>query len=154
MLSYVLSLVLITGFGMYQSPQTSEPADGLAPLERSRLLKEQKIDNRIKIYQGASERYRMTVTTGIKKQDYTGLPAMLQSWMNLLDESLKDIDASINRKKKSKALIRYEIQLRKSINDVQAFRTSAPVEVFDQFDSWLTRAEEVRKKFVDIIFPK
>ena len=154
MFSYVFSLALIAGFSMLQVRQAPESSDWLTPLERSRLLIEQKIDNRIKIYRSASERYKTSVAAAVKKQEYAALPAVLQSWTNLLDASREDIDASINRKKKSKTLKNYEIQIRKSINDLQAFRTSVPVEIFDQFESWLNRAERVRSSFVDILFPK
>jgi predicted nucleotide-binding protein (sugar kinase/HSP70/actin superfamily) len=138
------------------APALQNPAvqDGLTDLERSKIAGQQNIEGRIKVYQSASERYRTTLFSALKKQDYAPVPQTLESWSNLLTFSLQDIDKSIvNRKKKSKALIRYEIQLRKAISDVQALKTAAPVEIFDQLESWAKQADAVRQKFVQIIFP-
>jgi hypothetical protein len=155
MSSNLWPFILLLGFGVAQANQAPEPADGLTPAETTQLAKEQKIDGRIKVYLAASERHRAAISTEMAKHQYPEIPNKLQSWEQLLKTSLKDIDASItNRKKKSKTLIRYEIQLRKSITEAQAYKTNVPVDVIDPFDAWLNQAEDVHQKFVDILFPK
>ena len=60
----------------------------------------------------------------------------------------------VNRKKKSRDLIRYEIQVRKTAGYLQDMRPKVGVEALEEFDSCLGRAEMVRKKFVDILFQR
>ena len=79
---------------------------------------------------------------------------MLHCWKDRLTASLKDIEAKVNRKKKSGALIDYEIQLRKSIFYVSDVRLKAPYTQQDGFDSWIAEAELVHQKFVDILFQR
>lgn len=149
------SLILLLGFAAQQGNQSQEAADVFTPAEKSDLARSTKIDGRIKVYQAASQRFRSTLEAEMGKHDYSAVPETLQSWAELLKISLKDIDQSItNRKKKSGALKNYEIRLRKSISDVQAYKTTVPVEVIDQFDAWQTHAEDVHQKLVDILFPK
>jgi hypothetical protein len=149
------SLILLLGFAVQQAKQAPEATDVLTPAERSQMAKATKIDGRIKVYQAASERFKAKLANEMAKRDYSAVPDTLQLWAQLLKISLKDIDASItNRKKKSGALKNYEIRVRKSITDVQAYKTAVPVDVIDQFDTWLAQAEDVHQKFVDILFPK
>ncbi len=132
-----------------------EALEVFTPAEKAQLAKAGKIDSRIKIYQAVSERYKAAVAGEMTKHDYAAVPGTLALWSQLLTTSAKDIDASItNRKKKSGALIRFEIQVRRSITDMQAFKTAVPVDVIDHFDEWLARAESVHQQFVDILFPK
>jgi hypothetical protein len=147
----LLAYLFLTLAPAFQNPAVR---DGLTDSERSKLSAQKNIDGRIKVYQSASARHQTALSSALKKQDYGSVPETLQSWSNLLTFSLQDIDQSIvDRKKKSKALIRYEIQLRKEISGVQALKTAAPVEIFDQLDSWAKQADAIRQKFVGIIFP-
>ena len=149
------SLILLLCFVASQANQAPEPADALTPAEEAALAKATKIDGRIKVYQAASERFLTDLSNEVTKHNYPAVPDTLRLWAQLLKISLKDIDASItNRKKKSGALIHYEIKLRRSITDAQAYKTAVPVDVIDKFDVWLAQAEEVHQKFVDILFPK
>ncbi len=90
----------------------------------------------------------------ISKQDFDFIPAMLRCWKDRLTASLQDIEAKVNRKKKSGALIDYEIQFRKSIFYVNDVRLKAPYTQQDDFDSWISQAELVHQKFVDILFQR
>jgi hypothetical protein len=149
------SLLLFLSFLAQQPSQVPEFADVLTPAEKAQLVRATKIDSRIKVYQAASERYKAEVSVEMGKHAYASLPETLRLWGQMLSMSAKDIDAGItNRKKKSGALIQYEIQLRRSITDMQAFKTAVPVDVIDHFDEWLTLAEAVHQQFVDILFPK
>lgn len=148
-------MLLLLSFAVRQSGQAPDTADVLTPAEKAQLAKATKIDSRIKVYQAASERYKTAVAGEMAQHDYSSIPGTLQPWAQLLKMSAQDIDASItNRKKKSGALIRYEIQLRRSITEMQAYKTAVPVDVIDQFDAWMAQAESVHQQFVDILFPK
>jgi predicted phage-related endonuclease len=151
----MIAKMLLLWFLAQVSPaQIPVSEDGLTAQEQGKLAEQKKIDGRIKVYQSATERYKSALVAKLKQQEYASVPEILQSWNRLLTYSLQDIDKSIvDRRKKSKALIRYEIQLRKAISDIQARKTAAPVEVFDQLDTWLKQADQVRRKLVDIIFP-
>ncbi len=148
-----LLLLLALGFGLQAANPSPASGDGLTSAEKDQLQKEQKIDNRIKIYEAASTRLFKTLEAQVLKDEFQSVPGTLKEWTSLLDLASKDIDSNASRKKKSKALIRYEIQLRKSLADVQGFKIRAPVDQQDEFDAFLSHAEEIRKKFVDILFP-
>jgi hypothetical protein len=149
------SLILLLGFSIGQANQSSDVPDVFTPAEKVDLAKSAKIDGRIKVYQAASQRFRSSLEAEMAKHEYSPVPETLQSWAQVLKISLKDIDQSItNRKKKSGALKNYEIRLRKSITDVQAYKTAVPVDMIDEFDNWLKQAEDVHQKLVDILFPK
>ncbi len=137
-----------------RTPIERWPAGWLTPAEISQVEKAVKTDARIKVYESASKRHRDSLHASAKKGDFTDVPARLKAWLGLLEFSLKDIQANANPKKKSKALIKYEIQLRKAILDVQAIKIQATVEHQEAFDSFLAGAEAVRKKFVDILFQR
>jgi hypothetical protein len=74
--------------------------------------------------------------------------------MSLLESSLEDVKGSTARKDKSRALIRYEIHLRKAIGNVQELKHKASADQFDDLEAWLTRAEEIHRKFVDMLFQR
>lgn len=135
-----------------QSGLSQIPEDGLDTAERVQLGKEEKIDNRIKVYEAASIRWHGSIRRGVTTNDYSGISEMLKAWTRLLSASLKDIDKHMQRKKKSRALIRYEIQLRKEITEMQDFKLRAPAELQEDFEQWSSGAEAVHKKFVDILF--
>jgi hypothetical protein len=135
-----------------QSDVSQIPEDGLNTVERAQLEKEGKIDNRIKVYEAASIRCHASIRQGVTTNDYNGISEMLKSWTRLLSASLKDIDAHIQRKKKSRTLIQYEIRLRKEITEMQDFKLRAPAELQEDFEQWSAGAETVHKQFVDILF--
>lgn len=135
-------------------PAPAAAADCVTALEKKRLSGEVKIDDRTKIYREISERLHQAVQSAVAKQSFSEVPLLIGCWKEHLAASLKDIEANINRKKKSGALINYEIQLRKSIVDMTANRLKAPYEQHSDFESWLAQANTVHEKFVDILFQR
>ncbi len=128
--------------------------DCLSAREKARLEKEVKLDSRVKVYDEVCQRYENELILLIQLQDSKALLLHLKCWNDVLDQSLKDIQDSPGRKDKSKALIRYEIHLRKAINTVQESKTRADVEMLDAFETWLAHAEADRQKMVSFLFPK
>jgi len=126
----------------------------LLPNEQTRLQNEKKLDNRIKIYQAASTRCQSTFDYAAASADAARVPAILQRWMRLLELSLQDIEANADRRKKSKALIRYEIHLRKALSDLEDSKMKFPYEEMEQIGAWLAKADGIRKRFVDILFQR
>ncbi len=133
------------------------PGEGdncLLPAERERLQREPKLDNRIKIYDEANRRCEAELTKLVQSGETQPVSNHLKRWISLLESSRKDIEETKTRKDKSKALIRYEIHLRKSISTVQEAKLKSQVEQLEDFESWLTRAEKVHSAFVAALFPK
>jgi hypothetical protein len=126
----------------------------LTPAEKSLLERESTIDARIRIYESASLRFQKSIQVATKQEEIEVLLENLKSWVKLLSASLEDIESNVNRKKKSRALIRYEIQVRKTAGDFQDARPGIPVESKEEFDSYLERAEVVRKTFLAILFQR
>ena len=148
-----IEILIIGALGLGILPARQLPGhDGLTPTERGQLEKEEKIDNRIRIYEAASLRYQKTIEGEIQKQEAQDIPDELQSWSDLLLASLKDIEGNVGRKKKSKNLIRFEIQLRKALLDLRNLKFQIPNEYQDEFESVLDRVDGVHKKLVDILF--
>jgi len=123
-------------------------------VESKQLSATENIVGRIKIYRQISDRLRRAVELTISRQDFDAIPAMLHCWKDRLTVSLKDIEAKVNRKKKSGALIDYEIELRKSIFYVNDVKLKAPYTEQSDFDSWISQAELVHQRFVDILFQR
>jgi hypothetical protein len=128
--------------------------DGLTPTERSKLEKEAKIDSRIRVYEAASTRFHKSVRSGVQKQEFEIVQEDLNSWMKVLSASLEDIEVNVNRKKMSRSLIRYEIQLRKAFVDLQDLKHKAPLEEQEKIETWLGRAEGIRNSFLNILFKR
>ena len=82
--------------------------------EKARINRAQSVDDRIKVYHSASKRMQQSVDAAVSSNDFSGVPDALKLWVALLSGSLEDIEANLKTKKKSKALIRYEIQVRKA----------------------------------------
>ena len=120
--------------------------------EKARINRAQSVDDRIKVYHSASKRMQQSVDAAVSSNDFSGVPDALKLWVALLSGSLEDIEANLKAKKKSKALIRYEIQVRKANSAFRGYKAKAPVDQQDVFDAQLAGAEKIRKRFVDIIF--
>jgi hypothetical protein len=126
----------------------------LNPEEKARIERETKIDGRIKVYESASTRIQKTLQTAVSEEEFQAVPDSLKLWTALLSGSLQDIEANLKTKKKSRALINYEIQVRKAISNTQSYKLKAPVEQQETFDSCISQAESVRKRFVEILFQR
>lgn len=122
--------------------------------EIKKLEEKKNINDRIKVYTGASERIQKRLNKAASKGQFQFVPKDLELWTALLANSFKDIKANINPKKKSKNLIKFEIEVRKSLDDMQDYKIKAPIDQQDAFDACLTQAEAIRKKLVEIIFPR
>jgi hypothetical protein len=125
----------------------------LSSSERARIARENKLDNRIKVYEKVSIRYLRTLQ-GQMRTEEQDIESTLEHWLSVLRFSLADIEKHAERKKKSRPLIHYEIQLRKAIVDVRELRLKAVAEDDPLFERWLTGAESIRNRFVDVIFAK
>jgi len=155
MLQFCLVLLaLALGSQGSLSPSTVTPAGCLTDLDKNRLSTQAGIEKRIRICQEISDQFRKAVEQAAKKQMTEGVSVLLACWSDHLAASLKDIDANINRKKRSGALKDFEIQLRKSIRDMENARLKAPYQESSHYDPWLDQANMVRKKFVDILFQR
>jgi hypothetical protein len=131
---------------------SSFPDDFFTPSEKAQLEKADNVEQRIKVYDDASRRLQQSLEAAITKEDFQTVPDTLRLWVSLLAKSLEDIESNLKAKKKSRALINYEIQVRKSIARTESLKIRAPVDQQDIFDACLAEAEKVRKRFVEILF--
>jgi hypothetical protein len=144
--SIVLSILIQAG--TFTPPAGSALNEG----EKLKIANEASVESRIKIYRQASERIQKNIEDAVSKDSFQALPADLKMWTSLLSESLNDIQSNLKSKKKSKNLIRFEIQVRKAISNSQSYKIKSPVETHDDFDACLDQAEKIRRQFVDILF--
>jgi hypothetical protein len=148
-LCFALSLLIQTTGTSYFPP-------GVLSLDEKGKIEESanNLERRIKTYQTASARIQRTIHEAVSKDEFQSVPDDLRLWVALLTGSLKDIEDHLASKKKSKALKEYEIHLRKAIGTTRGYRTRAPVDQQDIFESCLTQAETTRRKFVQLLFPR
>lgn len=158
-MTFALSLFLALLLG--SPPEGLPPAEGLAPEEKplftpsesARLARADSLDDRIRVYESASKRMREEIERMAEKDAFGAIPAALETWASLLGRSLEDIGANTPPdRKKSKRLIRYEIQVRKSVDGMRDLKIKSPIELADAFDAFLLEAEGVRKGFMEILF--
>src|SRR5512140_3474466 len=139
MLLSALSILLIL------VPQAAEegarPSDCLLPAELRKLETEPRLDSRVKIYETASDRCLASARQALALPNPPPVSSILNGWMQLLERSLGDIEKHSDRKKKSKALIRFEIQLRKSIAELKDSRMKVNYEEMQEIDSWTDKAD-------------
>jgi hypothetical protein len=144
--------LLISAFLLQPGSAPSAPADLFIPAEQAQLAKASNVEGRIKAYTAASKRMQHNLEIAVGVDNFETVPEDLKLWTALLSKSLDDIEANLQTKKKSRALINYEIQLRKSISQTESYKIKAPVEQQDLFESVLSDAQKVRKKLVEILF--
>jgi hypothetical protein len=154
--SLVFFLVILGRFlGPVNTQAVQLPGpDGLTPIERSKLEKEEKIDSRIRVYEAASIRFHKSVRSAVQKEEFEIVEEDLNSWMKVLSASLEDIEVNVNRRKMSRPLIRFEIHLRKAFLDLQDLKHKAPLEEQEKIETWLGRAEGIRNSFLNILFKR
>jgi hypothetical protein len=152
----IFPALLILAFNMiFQADWPSSfEGDIFTSKEVKKLEKERDINDRIKIYTNASKRIRERLHKAASRKQFQSVPGDLKLWTALLANSLKDIKAHIDPQKKSKNLIKYEIEVRKSLDDLQDYRIKAPIDQQDAFEACITQAESIRKIFVEIIFSR
>jgi hypothetical protein len=147
-------LLLVMALAVGGHAISAEECGCILPGELSRLRGETNLDDRIRIYDAASSRCGKLVLDAISKEDAPSVTRSLASWMSVLEVSLKDISTKANPKKKSRALIRYEINLRKALGEVDESKIKVTYEQIDELESWIRKAESIRKRFVDILFQR
>lgn len=152
--SVLAAIAIATWLQGSSLPALAPAGNCLTPLEEKQLSSETKIEARIKTYRLISERIHQAVEGAVARQSFNEVPSLLRCWKDHLTKSLKDIEAKVNRKKKSGALIDYEIQLRKSMVDITDARLKAPYTEQEEFESWMAQATLVHEKFVDILFQR
>lgn len=148
------ALILALGISLQANWVSSFEGDIFTAKEVEKLEKEKDINDRIKIYTDASERIQEKLNKAVSRGQFQSVPEDLALWTDLLTNSYEDIKASIDPDKKSRNLIKFEIQVRRSLDDLQDNKIKAPLDQHDAFDACLTEAETIRKRFVEIIFPR
>ncbi len=148
------AIILALGIFLQADWASSFEGDIFTAKEIKKLEKERDINDRIKVYTDASKRIQKRLNKAASRRQFQSVPGDLALWTALLANSYEDIKASIDPKKKSKNLIKFEIQVRKSLDDLQDNKIKAPLDQHDAFDACLSQAEAIRKKFVEIIFPR
>ena len=143
-------------FSLFQAAAFAD-ADNAAPeiytpSEKKRLTSSKSLDDRIRVYDAAFERIRKELEKNIREDRFDAAARMLHDWSALLNESLADIEANADPKKKSNRLKQYEIHLRQAINGLRALRLRSPVELHDAFIFFEEQSEEIRRKFMNILF--
>ena len=77
------------------------PAGTFTEKEAGKIEKESDdIEERIKVYQKASERILKNLRSAVSRKQFQTVPDDILIWMTLITESLKDIEANLDRKKK------------------------------------------------------
>ena len=153
-MTFPATLILVLGFLIQADWVSSFEGDIFTAKEIKKLEKERDINDRMKIYTDASKRIQKRVNRAASRGQFQSIPDDLTLWTTLLTNSFEDIRASIDPEKKYKNLIKFEIQVRKSLDDLQDNKIKAPLDQHDVFDACLEQAEAIRKKFVELIFPR
>jgi hypothetical protein len=153
-MSTLWALVFILGMFIQAGGNPPLPDDALNAAEKAEIARASGVEARIKIYKTASTRIQKDLQSAISKGEFQTVPGILKTWTLLLSGSLKDIEANLKTKKRSRALISYEIQVRKAISVTQGSQIRAPVDQQDVFDSCLSKAEAIRMRFVEILFSR
>ena len=153
-MSILWPFLLILSVLLQNGSVSNFPAGTFTEKEAGKIEKESDdIDSRIDVYRKASIRMQKELKETVSKAGFQDVPARIQLWTSLITESLKDIEYSIDpKKKKSKALIKYEIHVRQTINDLRELQIRAPYEQQQIFDSCIERANAARGEMVDILF--
>ena len=149
----LISLGFILNLLLQAAAAPAFPEGIFSPAELNKIEKAKNINDRIKVYEKASARIQGNIQAAISKEEFVAVPGTLKLWTLLLEESLKDIEANLKSKKKSRPLIRYEIQVRKAIAALQDGKIRTPVDLHDMYDSCLGRARSVHRGFVEMLFP-
>jgi len=148
------ALILALGILLQVDWVSSFEGDIFTAKEIEKLEKERDINDRIKVYTDASKRMQKRLNTAVSRGQFQSVPGDLALWTALLSNSYEDIKASIDPDKKSRNLVKFEIQVRKTLDDLQDNKIKAPLDQHDDFEACLAKAEAIRKKFVEIIFPR
>ena len=140
-------------FSIFQAAAFADGASEIyTPSEKKRLTSANSLDDRIRVYDTAFERIRKEIEEEIREDRFDEAARKLSVWAALLSESLADIEKNVNPRKKSGRLKQYEIHLRQAINGLRTLRMRSPMELYDALILFEEKAEETRRKFMDILF--
>jgi hypothetical protein len=153
-MAFLCTFVLALGLFMQAGIVPSFEGDIFNSKEKEELEKANSVERRIKVYTNASKRIQKKLHEAVTKEKFQSVPRDLELWTMLLAKSLEDIETNLKPKKKSKNLIKYEIQVRKSLADLGDYKIRAPLDQQDVFDACIAKAKAIHKKFVEIIFPR
>ncbi len=140
-------------FLIFQSAQSTE-----SPFtEKERALYSQKraFNERMEFFDDVVARYRKEFDAYNRRKDFEGFVQFLNSYGQLLkitDDDVREIPG--DKKGKSKALRKLEIQLRKAKEDLQSFKPNASAEQQATFERAINQSESVRTRMLQIIFGK
>ena len=153
-MSILCSLILALSISLQYGNVRGFPAGTFTEKEAGKIEKESNdIDARINVYRDASIRMQKELRDTVSKEGFQDVPDHLQLWTSMVTQSLRDIEASIDpKKKKSKALIKYEIHVRQTLNDLRELQIRAPYEQQIVFEDCINAANVARGKMVDILF--
>ena len=146
----LLSVFLL--FAFQQQDNSAVMSGVLNAQEMRKFNTTDHFETRIKLYELASKRMLDKMNEAGANAEFKSFPEGLKAWTTLLSESLKDIEENLITNSKSRAMINYEIQVRKAIAIIENLKLKAPGEQQDLFESTISAAERVRKKFVEILF--
>src|SRR5947209_7166285 len=136
--------------------QTTAPVNSpFTEKERSLYSQKHTFGERMEFFDDVVARYRREFDAYNRRKDFEGFITFLDSYGHLLkiiDEDVREMPG--DKKGKSKALRKLEIQLRKSKEDLQSFKPNAGAEQQTVFESAITQSESVRTRMLQIIFGK
>jgi hypothetical protein len=150
----VWSCSLLLGF-LFQAGQVPTfPDDLFIEKEKKKIEKNRDdLNERLEVYKDASMRIQKSLQKNLASGKYDLAFRQMDTWLSLLSGSIEDIEANTNpKKKKSKDLIRYEIQVRRSIGELQDYKIRVPVKEQDALERAIERADAIRVKMVDVLF--
>ena len=151
----VLPLIsLIVGLLLQAAGEPVFPENLFTLKEKQKLQKNlDDLEERIEVYRDASVRIFKSIEKEVSTDNYSAIPARLEIWVVLLSESLKDIETNIDpKKRKLKDLIKYEIQIREALHDLEDFRLRAPPGQQELFESFIRQADDAHGEMVKILF--
>ncbi|HEV8132081.1 MAG TPA: hypothetical protein VGQ81_12570 [Acidobacteriota bacterium] len=123
--------------------------------ERAIYLQKHSFSDRMELFYEVVARYRREFDAYGKQKDYSGFLPILDKYSHLLKVMEQDLLQLPGEKKaKSKALRKLEIQLRKAKEDLQNFRSNASAEQQTAFENSLAQSESLRTRMLQIIFGK
>jgi hypothetical protein len=146
--------ILITGV-LFQNGSAPAFPDGIFTAKEKEKIEKNAddLEERMEAYRDASVRINKSIQKAFSGREYGQAALLLETWTTLLSESLKDIEANLDRdERKPKDLIKYEIQIRKAVKDIRDYKIRAPGDQQDDFDRCISLAESVRMRMVEILF--
>jgi hypothetical protein len=139
-MSILWPFILILSVFLQYGSVSNFPTGTFTEKEAKKIEKESEdLDGRIDVYRNASIRMQKELKETVSKDGFQDIPGRIQLWTSLVTESLK-------------ALIKYEIHVRQTINDLRELQLRAPYEHQKIFDICIERANNARGQMVDILF--